>query len=794
MSLNLNILSLHRIQGQEKPVLPGLLAQNPPRRTARGREHDRLLIYLNLAGNIAYTPEEYAQVTAKLAERFYQTSGSLTFALKTSIETLNTVLAERNMKTTGQGKYSIGVLVIAALRGNALYIVQAGPTRVHWLSQGSTKLFHDVSLAGKGLGLSQTTRMYFAQAQLNPGDLLVMSANQPKEWQAALQSPGQVNLETLHRRLTNITTDSLNAALISVSEGVGENIILRPAQVRKSAAPAPAPPAISPLPQPDPTPEPIPGALSTASIPYREPDFTPEPESAPLPAPASIALSSAAASSQSPPPVESSESFIASSGSFGSSDSPDSSGTSTSSIPSAPPLLTPEHRRQMVHVGRRSARWMAQAIHAARDFWHAAGERIGKFTPRLLPQDENNPESQLSNAWMVFISIAIPILFVTIATTIYTSRGHPALYDVHFEYAREAAAQTQNMTNPAELRLKWQATLYHLDEAEKFRSTEQSRQLRQYAQSSLDSLDRVTRLEFRPAFSAPLSANVRVSRMAASDFDLYLLNSTDGNVLRATLDGARYKLQDFNCRPGTYNGVTVGRLIDIIALPRTSPGGVTLMGMDSSGNLLYCAPGQTPTAAFLTKPSSELQGIDAFAYDSGILYILDARANAIWTYGGQPGTSFSEPFFFFEQDVPRLKESIGLAASGDNLYILHNDGRLTVCIYSRLTTAPTRCTDPAEFKDTRPGYPSGEQLRDGQFRQIFFTQAPNPTVNLLEPTTRSIFRFSPYSLELQTLLRSLPGQDDPLPANMPITAIAFSPSKALFVLADGQVYFTANIP
>jgi len=448
----------------------------------------------------------------------------------------------------------------------------------------------------------------------------------------------------------------------------------------------------------------------------------------------------------------------------------------------------------MVHVGRRSARWMAQAIHASRDFWHAVGERIGKFIPRLLPQEENNPESQLSNAWMAFIAIAIPILFVTIATTIYTSRGHPALYDFHFEHAREAASQTQNMTNPAELRLKWQATLYHLDEAEKFYTTEQSRQLRQYAQFSLDSLDRVTRVEFRPAFSAPLPANVRISRMAASVFDLYLLNSTDGSVLRATLDGGRYKLQDFTCRPGTYDGITVGRLIDIIALPRTSPGGVTLMGMDSSGNLIYCAQNQAPKTDFLARPSAELQGIDAFAYDSGVLYILDAKANAIWTYGGQPGGSFSEPFFFFEQDVPRLKESIGLAASGDNLYILHNDGRLTVCIYSRLFTSPTRCTDPIEYKDTRSGYPSGPRLRDGQFRQIFFTQAPNPTINLLEPTTRSIFRFSPYSIELQTLIRSLPGKNDPLPANMPITAITYSPNKTLFVLVDGQVYFTTNTP
>ncbi len=770
MSLNLNILSLHRIQGQEKPTLPGLLVQNPPKRTARGREQDRLLIYLNLAGNIAYTAEEYAQITDKLASRFYQTSGSLTYALKTSIEALNTVLAERNMKTTGQGKYSIGILVIAALRGNALYIVQAGPTRVHWLTQNEPKLFQDTNLAGKGLGLSQNTRMYFAQAQLNPGDLLVMSANQPKEWQTALETAGQVSLETLHRRLITITTDSLNAVLISISEGEGESIILPAlAHSRKMEAPL-APPASV-----------VESATKSVaeSAPIRESATKSVAESAPRRESATKSVAESA------PIRESATKSVAESVA----ESAPIRESATKSVAESAPL-----RPQMVHIARRSARWTAQAIHIARDFWHKTSERISKFIPRLLPGEDNNPETQLSGAWMAFIAVALPILFVTIATAIYINRGHPALYTVHYDYAREAAAQTQNMTNPAELRLKWQATLYHLDQAEQFRATDQSRQLRQYAQTSLDLLDRVTRIEFRPAFSTPLANSVRISRMAASDFDLYLLNATDGSVMRATQDSGRYKVQNFDCRPGVYDGITVGPLIDIMALPRTSPGGVTLMGMDSSGNLLYCAPGQAPKASFLARPSAELQGIDAFAYDAGILYILDARANAIWTYTGQPGTAFAEPLFFFEQDIPRLNDSIGLAAHGDNLYILHNDGKLTICAYSRLFTSPTRCTNPAEFKDTRPGYPSGTQLRDGQFRQIIFTQSPNPTVNLLEPTTRAIFRFSPYSLELQTILRSIPGEEASLPSNMPISAIAFSPNKALFVLSDGQVYFTTNAP
>ncbi|HAE59608.1 MAG TPA: hypothetical protein DCG54_08900, partial [Anaerolineae bacterium] len=112
---------------------------------------------------------------------------------------------------------------------------------------------------------------------------------------------------------------------------------------------------------------------------------------------------------------------------------------------------------------------MAQAIHAVRDFSRALTERFEKIIPRLLPQEEDQAETQLSATWMVFIAIAIPILVVTIATTVYAEMGNPALYNIHYTRADEAARQTQNLTNPAELRQKWQATLDHLDLADEYR-------------------------------------------------------------------------------------------------------------------------------------------------------------------------------------------------------------------------------------------------------------------------------------------------------------------------------------
>ena len=61
--------------------MPGLLPAMPPRKTARGREHDRLVVYLLLTGNTSYSTDEYAQLANRAAAAFYETSGTLTIRL-----------------------------------------------------------------------------------------------------------------------------------------------------------------------------------------------------------------------------------------------------------------------------------------------------------------------------------------------------------------------------------------------------------------------------------------------------------------------------------------------------------------------------------------------------------------------------------------------------------------------------------------------------------------------------------------------------------------------------------------
>ena len=176
---DLNLFPFHRIQGQEMPQLPGLLAMTPPRRTAHGREDDRLLVYLTLSGNTSFSTADYNHFITQTSQRFYQTSGSLTFAIRTAAGVLNQSLLNRNLHTTGKGEYILGRLILGVLRGTQFVFAQCGPTHVFHLTGNETRQIHDEQIAGHGLGIGQATPLYFSQVDLHAGDLLVLCPNLP---------------------------------------------------------------------------------------------------------------------------------------------------------------------------------------------------------------------------------------------------------------------------------------------------------------------------------------------------------------------------------------------------------------------------------------------------------------------------------------------------------------------------------------------------------------------------------------------------------------------------------------
>jgi hypothetical protein len=342
----------------------------------------------------------------------------------------------------------------------------------------------------------------------------------------------------------------------------------------------------------------------------------------------------------------------------------------------------------------------------------------------------------------------------------------------------------------------WQRTIAYLDDADQYRETDQSKQLRRDAQFQLDILMGTTRLEFTAAFPNGLGGTKQISRMAASESDLYMLDAENGQILHAGLTSESLALDTtFSCQPGSYGGYQVGPLIDLLALPKVNAVNATVMGIDANGTLLYCAPNQVPQAIPLPAlPNTNWGRIVSFALDSGNLYVLDAPSRSVWVFVGKDSTFVDSPYFYFGNEIPaNIESAIDLAVASDDLYMLHADGHLSTCTFSRLSEVPTRCQDPAPRVDNYPAHRDLDFFGQAQFTELAMTSPPNSVLLLLDSASQSVFRFLPRSFEFQSKVTGYMGKANPFQQGS-VSAMAVSPNYVLYLAIGNQVYFATNMP
>jgi hypothetical protein len=359
------------------------------------------------------------------------------------------------------------------------------------------------------------------------------------------------------------------------------------------------------------------------------------------------------------------------------------------------------------------------------------------------------------------------------------------MYQEKLAQAQSTAEQALPLQEPLEVRAAWEQVLYYLDEAAQYGDTQEALDLRIYAYSVLDNLDIVERLDYQEGIVTGLPGDVTVSKIVVNaDNELYLLNGENGYVLRATYKDQGYALDPvFNCGPVPVP-LQVGPLIDIQALPRGQEDGATLLGMDANGNLLRCIPGEenAPLAMQMAPPDVNWGDPKAFALDGGNIYVLDPQTNSVWIYWAIDG--YTElPTYYFGHQVPPLNSVIDITVNDGNLYLLHEDGHMTVCDYSSYIDAPTRCTDQAEYIDLRAGYQSGPQMQGANFTQIQFAPPPDPSIYLFDPQDEALYHLS-MRLAYQRQYRPA----EPLLAEE-VTAFAVGRDRRAFIATENQVYF-----
>lgn len=228
MPLDLALLPLYRINGQDIPVLPGFLAVMPPKDAALIRKQDRLLVYLLLTGNAIFSSSEYMRLAQDAANRFYQISGSTTSALRAATELVNKILFDRNMSTNGRGQVANGWLTLAAIRDSQCTFSISGPMHVHWFGQNEVRHIYEPHTSGKGLGIIQNTSIYYDLVGLTVGDRMLLTGRIPTTWENELNDSLPSSLDAMHYRLSTRTRDDLNSVLIQAVDGLGAINVLTP--------------------------------------------------------------------------------------------------------------------------------------------------------------------------------------------------------------------------------------------------------------------------------------------------------------------------------------------------------------------------------------------------------------------------------------------------------------------------------------------------------------------------------------------------------------------------------------
>ncbi len=816
------LLNINLEAGQEQVDLPSLFVAVPPRRAQRSRAGDQLIFLASFGGSSEISPAKTQEILQRLSNMYYTEHGSITNGLRTVAEQLNEVLLKHNLQESREGKQTTALLTLAVVHNDFLYLAHAGSTHSIVVSQNDVQDFNDSQASGRSLGLSKSIALRFFQTQLQAGDILILSDQPPEGWSSsALSGSTKLPMDHFRRRLLSQSGSDVQAAVIQVQPGPGrihwlkprssmaqaglENASVAPGSDAAGAAePAPRPviptmavplskkaeePAVAPLPiesetnpaQPEVPSQILPQTIS-ADVLFPPPGPGSRPASPPSP-PIQMA--------QPPQEAPTSGGIFLSGDRLPIKDAPEF--VPAASSPVLPPAdLNPVPRKVKGEFWKSVRQRLSVLLQAGKSPRPRQPNRTAAMVARLIPgKPEQN--ATLPASLLLFIAVAVPLAVVAISLTVYFQSGASEQYQVYFSQAQEFASQATGLNDPIQRRNAWSQTIYWIDKAEGYKQTVDSKALRTQAQQMLDSMDGITRLDLQQALLGGFATSVKIVHMAASNDNVYVLDGSQGRVLRMFLTGTGYEVDpQFNCGPGTSGSLFINHLVDLVTLPPGNSFGATVLAIDNSGNLLYCIPGSPPVSAALPPPDNNFGNVTSFSLDQGDLYVLDTQNNAVWIYNGQNLGFGSRPQLFFDTPVPHLADVIDMAENDGDLYLLHENGSMTLCNYKSASFASTRCQDPAKYGDQRPGH-SGQMstFQGSNFIQMETTQPPDPSLYVLDTSGQAVYHFS-LRLNLQKQLRPEAGAGILLPSGSP-SAFTITPDRVAF-FAYGNLVYSANLP
>ena len=733
---------------------------------ARGREEDSLMIKLWPSDAVSLNEEVLNQTLSKLAAAFFKTSGSVTNAMRSLADGLNKTFLSGNSQLQEKDTWQTASLLMGVVHHETLFIGINGKAEALLVRRNGREHLFDEELDPRGLGLSSVVHPRFFQTAVTDGDFVLLAQEIP----ADLLTSERLKADTASLaefvpllggadviRLTYGEGLSLKAHLeTKVPSEAQETTKTEDKQVEPVAAEAQEldwPEEVLETPEL----EEEKGSLAEdlfVNVPLVSLSTIPETKPEPQPEEPAVA------------PVE--PEIIP--------EEPVVTTKNAEEAPSAPIFDGEQFKTDALHS-------VAKGASILKNVEEKIGAIFQKSNEKKREEGKLVTELSALSKWL--IAILVPVLLVGLTTFIYLSQGQGNEYSYFLAQAQASANNAALMQTDELKREVWNQTIEWLDKAAAYQKSEEVNALYLRARLALDELDGAKRLIYKPAFAAGLFPDMSVSNIISLNRDLYLLDQTSGEVRHLTLQSQGYSLDEaFRCGPGSINGVQVGKLVDMVAIPINNPAKAPILAIDAAGTLLYCAVGSNPTAAILLPPDGGWRELKSIAFDSGKLLVLDSAANAIWIYRGFSSNFDQVPVSYFDAMPVKLQDAIDLAVNGDELFLLHADGHSSHCLASQISGLVT-CEDPYPYQSALGGG-AGMDLASLKFNQMAYSPPPDPSIYFLEPETAELYQFS-LRLNLNQVLR--PGLSDGSLPTARATSFAVAANRQVFLAFGNAVYY-----
>jgi hypothetical protein len=784
----------------ERLFAPGFLVFPPNGKAARGRDNNLLLIYFTLIGQTPITAEGLRTWMEKKAETFHRNPGTVTAGMRELIESVNTDLYERNVRPNRQNSQVTMNMQVAVLKREMLYLASCGNGQSFLIGNEANLALRDNESASRGLGLSQSIAVRFSQSVISANDLLLLSFNTPANWTADLLQGGQaLSIEAFARRLFTSASSAGRGVIIRFQEGSGKVSCLRINQAQAEA------PAVSetkeketviaaPIVLPESPVEPADENIASPITKIEEEPQVPSVSESVNEINESAAQETPFASVPQPAEPVIQLRRITRPGATGNprlvhppvqeepveepADEP--AGEPVEEAPAVPLFQTEAVKEALGKTLRKGAEVKNQT-----------GSWLKDLIKKIMPGDPNQ-NSPIPRGILIFIAVAIPVIIVAVATTIYIRSGRNNEASQYLALAQQVATRADSEGSDSATRLaSLKESLTWLDKADQYGKTDDSTTLRNQIQTAIDSLEGIIRVDMSPALSDLTLPGMNITQMVATNSDLYALDGISGKVLRFSLSGSSY-VEDthFDCGPNPENPLnTIGKLVDLVAIPVDNTYNATIMAVDATGTLEYCVPGDSGYVVNLAAPDMGWGAIQSISLYQSNLYVLDITGNAVYRFEGN-GTDFPDkPTLFFDEEIPPLTDALDIEEVGYELNILRGNGEMVKCTYSPLKDMKsTHCDSPAQYLNTQTGQDvEVNSFPDTQFTQLHLTEAPDSSLYILDAAHDTLYQFS-YKLSLQRELH--PRMTDGVDADtLTPTSFAVSPTRLLFMAYSNQIYY-----